>query len=331
MNGAGEFPSRRQAPPGSEPGLVVFLAISFGLAWLVQLGVVFGLRGVPGGLTSLGGGVLAVTALLMWPPALGAFVARRWVERRGFTDAGVRWPGWRFGLLAWTGPAVLTALAALASLPLFPFDPSFAPIQELADRLGQPLPAPPALIVAGQLAFALTLAVPINAVFAFGEEFGWRGYLLPRLMGHLGPWPGLLLHGAIWGFWHAPLILLSGYNYPGHALLGVPWFVISGALMGVLLGWLRLASGRVLAPTLAHAALNAIGGAPLLLLRGVDAAVGGVLWSPIGWLVLLAAIGWLVASGQLGAALDATQPGVAEPERVAAGRRRSWGDADAGA
>jgi hypothetical protein len=41
-------------------------------------------------------------------------------------------------------------------------------------------------------------------------------------MEQLGWWPGLLLHGTIWGVWHAPPILLSGYNYPGHHPLGAP-------------------------------------------------------------------------------------------------------------
>jgi hypothetical protein len=55
----------------------------------------------------------------------------------------------------------------------------------------------------------------------------------------------------------------------------------------------------VLPPTVAHAALNAIGPLPLILLAGVDAAVGGTLWSPVGWLVLLGAIAVLHASGAL--------------------------------
>jgi membrane protease YdiL (CAAX protease family) len=287
-------------------GLVVYLTMAFGLAWLVQVGLVFGLRGVPGGLASLGSGSLVVALLLMWPPALGAFVARRWVEHGGFGDAGLHWPSWPYVLVAWLGPAALTAAAALLSLPIYPFDATFSGLQETAARLGQTLPAPPAVIVAGQLGLALTLAVPINAVFAFGEEFGWRGYLLPRLIEQCGHWPGLLLHGAIWGFWHAPLIFLSGYNYPGHPLLGVPWFVVACMLLGVLFGWLALASRSVLPPTLAHAAFNAVGPAPLLFLRGMNAAVGGVLWSPIGWLVLLAAIAVLMVSGRLTAALGTT-------------------------
>src|SRR5436305_814196 len=67
------------------------------------------------------------------------------------------------------------------------------------------------------------ISFPLQALLltplAFGEQWGWRGYLLPRLL-PLGQWPALLLSGAIWGLWHAPVILL-GYNYPQHPILGV--------------------------------------------------------------------------------------------------------------
>jgi|DewCreStandDraft_2_1066082.scaffolds.fasta_scaffold00226_11 membrane protease YdiL (CAAX protease family) len=286
-------------------GLAVYLALAFGLSWMAQIGLAFALRHELGGaLAVLGGGVLVVAVFLMWPPAIGAYIARRWVEGGNVADAGLCWPAWRFVALAWLGPPVLTALTMLVSLPLYPFDPTFTLLRELAARSGRPLPAPPEVLVVGQLFFALTLAVPVNALFAFGEEFGWRGYLLPRLIQALGPWPGLLAHGAIWGFWHAPLILLTGFNYPAHPVLGVPLFVVSGVLMGVLFGWLRLASESVVPPTIAHASLNAIGGAPLLVLRGVDPAVAGVIYSPVGWAILLLAIAVLLRSGALGRVLQ---------------------------
>ncbi|MGW3470314.1 CPBP family glutamic-type intramembrane protease [Saccharopolyspora sp. NPDC000995] len=34
--------------------------------------------------------------------------------------------------------------------------------------------------------------------------WGWRGWLLPRLM-EFGTWAALLHSGPIWGVWHAPL------------------------------------------------------------------------------------------------------------------------------
>jgi membrane protease YdiL (CAAX protease family) len=187
----------------------------------------------------------------------------------------------------------------LVSLPLYPFDPAFTPIRQMAEQAGQTLPAPPAVIVLAQVISGLTLGTLINCLFAFGEEFGWRAYLLPRLMTLLGPWPGLLAHGAIWGFWHAPLIFLIGYNYPGHPVLGVPLFVVFGVLMGAFLGWLQLASRSVVPPTIGHAALNAIAGLPFLVLEGVDPAVGGVLYSPIGWIGLVGVLAILARAGHL--------------------------------
>jgi hypothetical protein len=81
---------------------MVYLAVAFGLAWLAQIAVV---NALPGGVASLGGGLLVVTALVMWPPALGAIVVRKWVERSGFADAGpalARLALWPSGMV-WPG------------------------------------------------------------------------------------------------------------------------------------------------------------------------------------------------------------------------------------
>ena len=51
----------------------------------------------------------------------------------------------------------------------------------------------------------------INGLLTLGEETGWRGFLLPALR-PLGTWPALLVSGAAWGLWHAPIVLL-GYNF----------------------------------------------------------------------------------------------------------------------
>lgn len=279
-------------------GILVYLALTFGLSWAAQIPLSIMTRSNPQGLASLGGGILAVAVFLMWPPAVGAFVARRWVERSGFADAGLRRGPWKYYLLAWFGPAIGTVLSILLTLPLYPFDSNFTTLHSMMAAAGQEPPIPLAAIVALQIVQALTVAVPINSIFAFGEEFGWRGYLLPRLQERFGFWPGMLGHGAIWGFWHAPLILLTGYNYARHPVLGVFLFVVFCTLAGTLFGWLRLRSGSVFVPTVAHASLNAIAGLPLIVLApGVDAAVGGVLWSPIGWIVLLAALAWIWRAG----------------------------------
>lgn len=76
-------------------------------------------------------------------------------------------------------------------------------------------------------------------------------------------------------------------------------FVVFGALAGVLFRWLQLASNSVVAPTVAHGSLNAVGGLPIAFLVGVNPTVAGALHSPLGWLVLLVTIGLLYRPGRL--------------------------------
>lgn len=92
----------------------------------------------------------------------------------------------------------------------------FSAFQQLRDEQAAAagaggLPISTGALVALQLA-VLPVAAVINLVPALGEELGWRGWLLPKLM-PLGPVPAIPVSGVLWGVWHAPLVLL-GYNDP---------------------------------------------------------------------------------------------------------------------
>jgi uncharacterized protein len=63
------------------------------------------------------------------------------------------------------------------------------------------------------------LLIP-ECIVAFGEEYGWRGYLLPRLM-PLGEIKASLILGVVWSLWHLP-VLLAGILYGGNN----PWLVL---------------------------------------------------------------------------------------------------------
>ena len=105
---------------------------------------------------------------------------------------------------------------------------------------------------------SLLVAPGINAILTFGEEWGWRGFLLPKLL-PLGQWPALILTGTLWGLWYSPVILL-GYDYPLHPKLGIILMIIFCVIFGILLGWLRLATGSIWPSAFGHGALNAAGG-----------------------------------------------------------------------
>lgn len=66
------------------------------------------------------------------------------------------------------------------------------------------------LDVLGQLAFA----IPIALLAAVMEEFGWRGFMLPRLLKQGSALRAALLVGVVWALWHAPI------NYMGLSKYG---------------------------------------------------------------------------------------------------------------
>lgn len=296
-------------PTSKNKALGVFFLVAFGLTWLVQVLLAVVLRDkslVPQEMRSM---VLSLSApLLMWPPAIGAFVARRFVEKTPLAEPGLKLPPPKWLLVSWLFPLALVFAAMAASLPINPIDPWITPLREAFEKVGKEPPIPLGWLVVAQVVAGMTIGAVFNSLFAFGEEYGWRGYLLPRLMDRLGAWKGILLHGAIWGIWHAPLIALTGYNYPKHPYLGVLLFVVFCTLLGIVFAWLQLGSRSVLAPTLAHGVFNAVAGLPLLLLKDVDSAVSGTAFSLVGCCVLGAAVGVLIATGGLERAIREASP-----------------------
>jgi len=105
--------------------------------------------------------------------------------------------------------------------------------------------------------------VPLNLFGAIpiflGEEFGWRSFLLQKLI-PLGRWEALLISGLIWALWHAPLVFLPNPFYSERpdvrgSMLGSTIFV----LFGFIFGWMYLESGSVWTAVLMHAYNNQIG------------------------------------------------------------------------
>jgi uncharacterized protein len=107
-----------------------------------------------------------------------------------------------------------------------------------------------------EMASNVALGLGISSAMALGEEIGFRGYLLPRLM-QLGATRALLLSGLLHAIWHFPLMLLT----PVYPILG-SWFVVGPIILltltmaGVFYGYLQLTSKSVWPATLAHGTIN---------------------------------------------------------------------------
>ena len=104
----------------------------------------------------------------------------------------------------------------------------------------------------------------VNALFAFGEESGWRGYLY-YLLREESKLKRVLFTGTVWGLWHAPLILL-GYNFPHFPKIGIPIMVIATISLSFIADELREKSESVWSSSVFHGTINAVGGSTLLVL-----------------------------------------------------------------
>jgi membrane protease YdiL (CAAX protease family) len=238
----------------------------------------------------------------MYFPGLAALGVQRFILREGLgTSTIFRIGRARFYLWAWMlFPTLILVTICLdlltkTSRP----DRTFSELQGLFAAAGRPLPADLRRFAFGQLGTALLFGPPIHALTTIGEEVGWRDFLLRRLLrAGFSEWAALLMSGAIWGLWHIPVILL-GLEYPNNPFLGIPAFVIYATLVGVIIGWLQLASGSVWVPAVAHGSINAVQRASLVFITDYDGLISGGLGSVIGWLPLTAFIVWLARSGRL--------------------------------
>src|SRR5699024_1248947 len=125
--------------------------------------------------------------------------------------------------------------------------------------------------------FLAVAVFPFTLLNCFGEELGWRGYLLPRLLPR-GVWPALLVSGLVHGLWHSPQLFIQ-FTSGSFDLAQVLSFLAFCLVIGVLLGWLRLASGSVWPAVIAHAANNGFALTGFLLLADTDSPTHPLLYS----------------------------------------------------
>ena len=227
-------------------GLAIYLTLTFVISF-----------GIEGWMISMGGRIeehVAQVFLLMWTPTFASIVARL-VLREGFSDVSLRLGGKR-GLLglvvAWAFPIGVGLLAYggawIAGLTTFePPNP---------DLLGLPT-APEPLLFLVLLGITATIGVPLSMLTAAGEEFGWRGYMLTRLMDAGVPRP-VLVSGVIWAAWHMPIIFSGQYASSDTPTLSALLFLVDVVGIAYVAARVRLESGSVWPAVMIHAAWNSV-------------------------------------------------------------------------
>lgn len=254
----------------------IFLGVTFVLTWAYEFGIVYpvssgALTGVPPV------AVQFITGGAMFFPAIGVLVTRL-VTREGFRNSVIKPRGFKkaapWFVVAWVGPSVLAVIGAAVYFLVFPqdFDPAMgafvALTQQQAAASGAAMPTETiAMMLLAQLPFAIFLGPVLNIFTTFGEEWGWRGYLVPKVSTHLRIVPTLLLTGVIWGLWHAPLTIIGhnyGVGYPTWPIGGIAAMCLFCIVIGIFLTYVTVRTGSCLAAAVGHGAINAFVSASLL-------------------------------------------------------------------
>jgi hypothetical protein len=245
--------------------VTIFSLLAYGLSWAVSIPIVMPqLRHVFSTGTApdvTQGPSLDAFTLTMFGPMIAALVMRLFVSKDGLKGTLGAWRSWKYYLAAVGSPALFGAVLIL-----------FNHMTGLG-RYVWPASQPPLWLV---YPLSILLNAVLKGALGLSEEYGWRGYLLPRLL-PLGENKGTIVLGLIWAFWHLPFVL-SGLNYPGqHPLLSVLVFTGVVVILSFPFTWLYTASrGSAFIVGVFHVTLNVVadhftgtqfipGGNPLLV------------------------------------------------------------------
>lgn len=197
-------------------------------------------------------------AALMLVPALASLVARL-ALKEGFADVSFRSGGRRgrtYIGLAFVFPVVIGLIAYGTAW---------------ATGLVGFVPPPTDNLPGAFVSFLIGLA--ISFVLVSGEEIGWRGYMLTRLIDAGVPRP-VLVSGLIWGVWHLPLVLVGVYASGPSPILSASLLLVGITAFSYVIARFRLETGSVWPAVALHAAWNSVIQGPFDgAVSGADAAL----------------------------------------------------------
>lgn len=238
--------------------LFIYLAFAFGLTWIVffpyiLMGNIWMKDGVLSGMDQF-------VCLGMLMPAL-AMLLTRYITKEGFavTDEGSMLLGisfrdgkWFWFLLAVILPWIYYELGYGFMLLLSPgaFDASYPAVLEITKQEQFIIYLQP---------FAMMVSGVTASFAAFGEEAGWRGYMMPKMIKLWGIKKAIVIGGIIWGIWHWPLTTIGhnfGRSYFGYPFTGFGAMCIMCIFMGIILTFVTYKSGSIWPAAFLHAVNN---------------------------------------------------------------------------
>ena len=262
-----------------------FILIAYALAWIPEFWYFSAGRTLHSGWFTM----LAIGC--MFAPAVAAIILQKTLVKEPLSEIGLHFTFNKWYIIAPLIAIVLVLFSVPASALLseteltngLPFiaeqlykSSAIAPSDrdtalKSLEQLGSWLPV---VIIGGGIIGALIAGPTLNAIPALGEELGWRGFLYKELK-PLGFWTSSIIIGAVWGFWHLPLII-HGFNYPETPVAGIFMMVLFTVLISPIFTYVLERSNTILVPAAFHGTLNAVAGIPILFFLGASNLIVGI-------------------------------------------------------
>ena len=100
--------------------------------------------------------------------------------------------------------------------------------------------------------YGYLLIFPVSVFLGFpfgsglGEEAGWRGFALPKLLERFSPIIASVILGAVWGLWHIPVLLMSTWEGSTQGILLFVYVIP----LSMIMTWVYLKSRRSTIPVM---------------------------------------------------------------------------------
>ena len=239
--------------------LLIYLGLSFGMAWLIFFVFIFTGHTWAGSSPEM----LSLVSLGMLVPAVAHVITRK-ITNEGFRLTGetsmmlgidLKGKKWIFFLLAMFLPVLYSTLGDGIICMLCP--------EAFGDTKAS------VFVVIIYPLFTVVYGVVLSFA-AFGEEFGWRGYMMPKLIELMGMRKALIVGGIIWGIWHAPLTCVGhnfGMDYPGFPFTGIIFMCLFCTALGVILTYVTVKTNSIWPAAFMHAVNNSMPSALVLFMN----------------------------------------------------------------
>ena len=239
--------------------LLIYLGLSFGMAWLIFLIFIFTGHTWTGSSPEM----LSLVSLGMLTPAIAHVITRK-ITNEGFRLTGensmmlgidLKGRKWVFFLLAVILPIVYATLGDAVIWLMCP------------EAFGEAEVSSFVVIIYPLLAIVQGVVLSFAAL---GEELGWRGYMMPKLIELMGMPKAIIFGGIIWGLWHAPLTCVGhnfGMDYPGFPYVGIVLMCLFCTALGTVLMYVTIKTNSIWPAAFMHAVNNSTPSVLLLFMK----------------------------------------------------------------